>query len=245
MTAATKVKIRHPHSYTLELLQLTIDTLPPLFPKTEAGEVQRRKDAFARDLSASYDDIHDLIVEIGKRSWAQRKAYDDMYARYGRASEEAHLLEHLDAGLREKYEQFIHEGGKINHIENAKSGKDLWHVAPFERFFGPEEKFAIERALLAAREKARAEIRELVTGAKRKEYDRVVSEYHEREVRMDHMIAELRGLADVSQRWRETILGRVRTLQEAWSVVEQGVTEKDLEQELEYWQGTLESFLHA
>jgi hypothetical protein len=245
MVTAAPTKVRHPHAYTLELLQLAIDRLPPLFPKGAAADFQKREDAFLANPSASYDDIHDLIVEIGKESWSQRKAYEEMYARYGRASEEAHLLENLDTGIRSKYEQFIHEGGKISHIENAKSGPDLWEASPFERYFNPEEKFAIEKALLVARDSAREEIRDLVIGAKREEYDRLVKDYHERELRMEDMIAQLRGLADVSQKWRGTIMGRVRTLQEAWSVVEQGVNEKDLEQELDYWQGTLESFLHA
>lgn len=245
MVTATATKVRHPHAYTLELLQFAIDRLPPLFPKGDAAGFQKRKDAFLKDPSAPYDDIHDLVVEIGRQSWAQRKAYEEMYARYGRASEEAHLLENLDAGIRAKYEQFIHEGGKISHIENAKSGPDVWEASPFERYFDPEEKFAIEKALLVARDKAREEIRGLVTGAKREEYDRLVKEHHERELRIEHMIARLRGLADVSHKWRDAILGRVSTLQESWSVVEQGVSEKDLEEELEYWQGTLESFLHA
>jgi hypothetical protein len=245
MAVASATMVRHPHASTLELLQLAIDALPPFFPKAEAADAQRRKDAFMKDASASYDAIHDLIAELGKRSWAQRKAYEEMFARYGRASEEAHLLDELDAGIRAKYERFLHEGGKLDHIAHATSGGDIWKATPFERAFTPEEKFVIERALLAACDKAREEIRALVADAKREEYERIVRENHEKERRMEHMIAELRGLADVSQKWRDAILDRVRTLQEGWSVVEQGVTEKDLEAELDHWQGTLESFLRA
>lgn len=81
-----------------------------------------------------------------------------MYSRYGRASEEAHLLENLDRGIREKYEQFIHEGGKMGYIARAKSLEELLKPSPFERYFTPEEKFGIEQAMLAATDSARKEI---------------------------------------------------------------------------------------
>lgn len=238
-------KHRHPHAYTLELLVFAIGHLPPTFPADRKKHYGKRLKEFTRNVSANYDDIHKVIVELGKESWAERKAYEDMYERYGRASEEAHLLENLDVGLRDKYEKFLHEGGKISHIESAKSGEDIWKVSHFERYFGPEEHFAIKQALLAARDQAREEIEDLVTGKKSEEYANLVEGYRGSRGNIEKGIDELRNLAMVSDRWQDTIMDRVKVLEEGWSVVEQGVSQEQLKQELNYWRGTLEAFLTA
>lgn len=237
--------VRHPYAYTLELLTLAIMRLPPTFSDARREAFKERLTTFVKDPSTGYDEIRKTIVEIGKESWPYRKAYEEMYVRYGRASEESFLLENLDRGVREKYAQFIHEGGKINHIGSAKTAADLQQPSPFERYFTPEEKFAIEQALLVARDSARVEIDQLVTDKKKEEYERLVKSYAGRQRQMEEKIDELRHLSGVSKKWEGEISDRIRTLEEGWSVVEQGVDLPELERETEYWKGTLGSFLHA
>lgn len=236
---------RHPYAYTLELLMLAVAKLPPTFSDERRKDYEKRFQSFLKDHGRTYEEIQRTIVDLGKESWAFRKAYEEMYARYGRASEEAFLLENLDRGVREKFEQFIHEGGKINYVASAKSADDLRKPSPFERYFSPEEKFAIEQALLVARDSARSEIDGLVTGKKRDEYEALVQTYAERQRDIEKKIEELRGLAFVSEKWRAEIIDRVRRLEEGWSVVDQGADLADLERETEYWKGTLGAFLHA
>lgn len=236
---------RHPYAYTLELLTLAIMRLPPTFSDARREAFKEQLSRLVKDPSVEYGDIRKAIVEIGKESWPYRKAYDEMFARYGRASEESFLLENLDRGVREKYEGFIHEGGKINHISSARTAADLQQPSPFERYFSPEEKFAIGQALLVARDSAHAEIDELVTGKKKEEYERLVKSYSGQMRQMEEKIDELRHLSGVSQKWEAEISERIRTLEEGWSVVEQGVDLPELERETEYWKGTLGSFLHA
>lgn len=236
---------RHPYAYTLELLMLAIARLPPTFSEEKRKAFEAKFQQYLKDPKASYEEIRATIAGIGKESWPFRKAYEEMYARYGRASEESFLLEHLDLGVRDKYARFINEGGKINHIASAKSAEDLMRASPFERYFTPEEKFAIEQALLAARDSARAEINELVTDKKKEEYDALVRSYASRQRQMEEKIDEMRHLAGVSKKWEAEIADRIRTLEEGWSVVEQGTDLPELERETEYWKGTLGSFLHA
>lgn len=236
---------RHPYAYTLELLKLAIDRLPPTFSDEKRRAFQKRLDHFLKNPGEKYENITMTIAELGKQSWPYRKAYEEMYARYGRSSEESFLHENLDHGVREKYAQFIHEGGKINHIGSAKSADDLRQPSPFERYFTPEEKFAIEQALLVARDSARVEIDGLVTDKKRDEYEQLVKSYDARQRNIEAKIDELRHLSGVSDKWADEINDRIRTLEEGWSVVEQGVDLPELERETEYWRGTLASFLHA
>lgn len=236
---------RHPHAYTLSLLRMATAKLPPGFDDGERERYRRAVERFEAHPETQYEDIRALIVEIGRASWPFRKAYEEMYRTYGRASEEAFLLENLDEGIRGKYERFIHEGGKINHIERATSAEDLMNPSPFERYFTPEEKFAIEQALLVARDQARHEIDQLLMGEKREEYEALVDEQKTRGERLERMIDDLGSFLGLSERWDPVLRDRLRTIEEGWSIVEPGMDEERLEKELEYWRGTLASFLHA
>lgn len=236
---------RHPHAYTLELMKLSIERLPPTFSNERKSHYAALHAQFAKDRATSYDRIREALVEFGKESWAYRKAYEEMYARFGRSSEESFLLERLDRGVREKYERFIHDGGKLNYVESVKSVDELRAPSPFERYFTPEEKFAIEQALLDARDEARKEINQLVTDKKDVEYAKLVESYRGTQRSLEGKLEELRGLANVSDKWEAEINDRVRTIEEGWSVVEKGMDVVQLEKENEYWRGTLEAFLHA
>lgn len=237
--------ILHPYTYTLELLKLAVVHLPPTFSKEKRRAYEKKLEQFLEKPSTKYAEIQKTIVALGKDSWAYRKAYEDMYARYGHSSEEAFLLENLDGELKQKYERFIHEGGKIGYIPKVKSEEEQRQKSPFERFFEPKEIAAVEQALFIARDYARAEIEQLVTTQKRDEYKQLVKQYAERQEKMAAKIDELRRLAGVSAKWEPEIKERIRTIEEGWSVVGNDTDLDDLEQETEYWKGTLATFLKA
>ncbi len=235
----------HPHAYTLDLMRIALERLPSTFSSAKRKTYAKRLERYVHDRATKYEEIQETIAELGKDSWVYRKAYEEIFAQYGRASEEAHLLEKLDSGIREKYERFIHEGGKIGYIAATRSLEQLLQPSPFERYFTPEEKFAIAQALLAAKDAARAEIDELIGEKKKEEYTKLVKEYKVRQRMMESKLDELRSLATVSKKWTPSIQERIRTIEEGWSVVAEGWDLADLEKETEYWRGTLESFLHA
>jgi len=237
--------MRHPHGYTLQLLDLAVKRLPPLFDAKRREYFSRKLDEFRADPKATYEHIRLVITQLGRESWAYRQAYGHMYANYGRASEESFLLENLDNGVRKKYEQFLHDGGKLNYLERMRTAEELTAPTPFERFFTPEEKFAITQALLVARDYAKKEIDGLVTGEKRGEYEQLITTRIERQEAIEKKIEALRKMADISKKWRDSILDRVRVIEEGWSVMEPEVDEQALDKELEYWRGTLQSFLAA
>lgn len=238
-------KARHPHSFTLDLLEMALNRLPPTFSAENKKHYGERLHYFREHPETDFADIQQTIIDLGYESWPQRRAYEDMYAVYGRVSEEAYLLQNLDQGIRDKYERFLHEGGKINLIQSASAASDIWQSSPFERYFTPEEKFALEQALLVSRAAATKEINELVLGPKKDEYAKLVAAYVGRQALIKDKLDDLQQMASVSPKWQPMILDRARTLAEGWSVVERGINERLLDRELEYWRGTLESFLHA
>lgn len=240
--ASTKTQ---PYTYTLELLKFAVLRLPPTFSKEKRRAYEKKLAQFEEKPSAKYADIQKTIVALGKDSWAYRKAYEDMYKRYGRSSEEAFLLDNLDEAVRQKYERYIHEGGKLQYIPMVKTEEQLYQKSPFERYFNSEEKFAIEQALLIATDYARAEIEQLVTMHKKDEYKQLVKDYTAMQEQMAAKIDELRSLASVDPKWEPAIKDRVRTIEEGWSVVEQGTDLAELEHETEHWKGMLQAFLKA
>ncbi len=246
-TAATKTrtKVRHPYAFSLDLMRQAIDRLPPGFPAKKAKEFAGKLQDLSKRPDAPYAEIQSAIAALGKQSWPYRKAFEELYERYGRSSEESNLLTRLDLGLRDKYARFLNDGGKLNHIESAKSGTEIWSVSQFERFFTPEEKFGITQALIGAREGAREEIETLVEGQRRAEYEALITKFERRRGVMEDKLHELRSLADVSPKWRDEILNQVSTFEEGWSVVERQLDLAELDKLIEYWRGTLESFLAA
>ncbi len=243
MTVAAKN--RHPHAYTLDLFGLAIDRLPPTFSGERKKYYADRLAFFRGHPEADFAEIQEAIAELGRESWPQRRAYEDMYAAYGRSSEESFVMQNLDQGIREKYERFLHEGGKLNHIQGTTEATDIWQTSPFERYFTPEEKFALEQAILASRTAAVEEINGLVTGKKKEEYQKLAAAYAEQQKNIQSKLDDLERMASVSDKWQPLIMDRVHTLAEGWSVVERGINERLLDRELEYWRGTLETFLHA
>ena len=236
---------RHPHHYTLQLFKLAIDKLPPAFSAERKQYYTQKLAEFEADPKVVYEEIRLQLTQLGRESWPERQAYQEMYVRYGRSSEESFLLDNLDAGLRAKYEKFIGDGGKLNYLERVRSERELLEPSPFEKYFSPEEKFAIAQALLEARDQARQEIEELLSQSRSDEYAALVEDYRQYEKTLDKKLKELEKLSGLSDKWRETIVDRVRVIEEGWSVMEPGVDEELLDQELEYWQGTLKSFLQA
>ncbi|MEA3249126.1 MAG: hypothetical protein U9Q03_02090 [Patescibacteria group bacterium] len=237
--------MRHPHEYTLQLFNLAVKKLPPLYDEKRKAYFSRKTEEFRGDVKTPYEHIRLTITQLGRESWPYRQAYQDMYGNYGRASEEAFLLENLDEGVRKKYEQFLHEGGKLNYLESMRSAEEWTAPTPFEQYFTPEEKFGIAQALLVARDYAKKEIEGLVTGEKRSEYEDLITGYIEKEGAIEAKVEALRKMADVSEKWEPAIMDRVRVIEEGWSVMEQDMDEERLDRELEYWRGTLESFLQA
>ncbi|OGM01487.1 hypothetical protein A2480_04345 [Candidatus Uhrbacteria bacterium RIFOXYC2_FULL_47_19] len=236
----------HPHAHTLRLFGLVLDRLPPGFDESSRRSYARRLREFENDPKVPYEQIRLTIAQLGRDSWAQRQAYNEMYERYSRSSEESYLLENLDQGLRQKYEKFILDGGKIDQFgERIKNEIELFSPSPFQTYFSPEEKFAITQALLVARDSAREEINALVTGKKQDEYRLLVIDHTQREAGIESKIEELKRLAGLSPKWHDTIDDRVRVIEEGWSVMELGVDEERLDRELEYWHGTLAAFLRV
>jgi hypothetical protein len=236
---------RHPHTYTLQLFRLALDKLPPDFDPIRRTYFEKRWAEFEAAPDTPYEEIRVNITQFGRESWPERKAYQEMYYRYGHSSEEAFLLENLDLGIRQKFEKFLEDGGKINYLNRIRPIEQLLAPTPFEKYFSPEEKFAIAQALLAACDQARQEIEGLITNSRHEEYRQLVREFRLHAQVLEGKIKELEKMAAINKKWSETIMDRVRVLEEGWSIMEAGVNEDELNHELEYWKGTLAAFLAA
>jgi len=217
----------HKLSNELFLLKTTIDRTPFTYPEKEKEGFIRRYQALEADPEARRQDIDKLIVEIGKATWPYRKAYEEMVKNYGQQKLEEFFKLHLGDELRQKYEQFVAKGLGL---------KDYRRTKEFEEFFTPEENLQIEEALFSARDEQVLHMRGIIE-SKSDEYEENLKAFQKKQVELENMIANLRQIANQSDKWSDQILDKIKVFEEGWSVVERDFDEDNLRHEIEYWQG--------
>jgi hypothetical protein len=222
----------HPHKYTLDLLKIALDQLPETVPSDFVEAAFKDYEKFAENMAADPVMIEAKIAEVGKYSWSYRKAFIDLYEKYGKTREEEIFREKLTPDLREKYSGWIKTG---HTIHDARTG------AEFEKFFTSDEKFAIENATLEAHDEVEEETSMMVQGDKKEEYAERLKHWQERQNIINDNIKALRDLAAESPKWTGEILEKARLYEEGWSLVERDPDPYELDKELEYWRDSIQA----
>lgn len=218
------------HQYSLSLLRSTIDHAPNFFPQGRKKEMEEVYATYAADPTTDIAYIEDALVTFGKEIWPFRKSFWHIHDTDGRHNEEAYFLELLSPALRARYDLFKKKGNKIEDV--AKDGE-------FETFFSPEERVELTTAKLTAHERVLKGIEELCAGEHKELCTQSLGKYREHQARVEELIAQLRGLAEQSIKWRPEILDKARTFAAGWSGLEKEIAEEDVRNEIEYYQGVL------
>jgi hypothetical protein len=219
----------HPRQNELILLKKAIKAVPFTFPKEEKEKMFNRLNEFEKNPNAPAKDIEAAIVEVGKETWAHRKAYHDMLDSYAADKMNDFFKKNIRNGLLDKFEKFEKKGGGL---------KDLRRGKEFEEMFTAEENLQIEQAIFSAREELGRHMEDVIK-EHREEYDQAVETYEKRKKDLANMIASLAELADKSEKWSPEILDKVRRFEQGWSAVEQDFDEDKLKHEIEYWEGVI------
>jgi hypothetical protein len=221
----------HPHKYALDIFKLSLDRIPVTVPSEIIDQAHRDFEMIAENLQASGEAIEDANMKLGRAIWPYLKAYDELYAKFGKEKENEVFLEVLRPDVKEHYEKWNRSGGLIFDIRRGEE---------FENAFAPEEKFALEEAYLDAGEAARSYVDELVRGEKAAEYQKALEVWKERQAEMLERIAMLRAMANDSEKWSGEILGKVRLFELGWAVTERDPELYEIEKEIENWRGVLD-----
>lgn len=218
----------HPHQYLLKEYQIAINKLVPTVPKEVKENAQRQHDEFLGNENATEDTIRAAMAETGRAEYAYRHAYEEITKTAGDARYRELVLEHLEESVRAKVEPLLASGATLEDIVKSQL---------FEDQFSAEERYQVQDGILDAKEHLREEMAEFAV-KNEAEYQVLVEKWQGEMERISQALERLRELSGRDPKWKDEILGRVRTFEEGWSVTEPDPRLEEIEKEIEYWRGT-------
>lgn len=228
------LKLEHPCQFTLNLLWQMAEKAPVTFPEEKREIIKKKCDAFLKDKKVACQKVEEALVEFGREIWPYRKAWEEMYEKYGRPKEAEYFEKNLPKELHERYFACKVKGGGHCLREYRMCGL-------MEKCFSPDEKFFLDQAVLSTLSKTKEEVNELVLGSKRDEYQKLFEKWSALQKVMAEKIEELKKMAKMHPKWQAEILEKVKTIEEGWSIVERDITLKDIEQVVDFYRGAIES----
>lgn len=185
-----------------------------------------------KDPAVSRDKIDDDIIAFGKEIWPYRKAFWHVHDE-AKLEEQQYIREKLNPTLREKYEQFLRKGGRIEDIRKEAQLLDL------ETYFTPDELGGLVEAKLSAHDRVVSEVDSLCAGEKKQVCTNALAGYIEEQKKIEEFINQLRTLGESSLKWKSEILDKVRTFEAGWSGLEKEMAAQDMKGEIDYYLGVI------
>lgn len=204
------------------------------FPAEKKEVMKKRYDEFLADKKIACAMVEEAIVAFGREIWPYRKAWQEIYEKYGRSREAEYFEKHLPKTLHEKYFSCKKEGGGHCLREYRVCGK-------METCFTPDEKFFLDETVIAALEEAKKEVDDLVLGKKSDEYQKLFKKWSGEQKKLGTKIEELKKMAAKNQKWQAEIFDRIKTMEEGWSAVERDITMEEIEKTVDFYRGAIEN----
>ncbi len=227
-------KIEHPCQFTLNLFLEMIEKAPVTFPAEKKEAMKKRYGEFLVDKKIACIRIDEALASFGREIWPHRKAWKEMYEKYGRAKEAEYFEKNLPAKLHDKYFACKVKGEGHCLREYRMSGL-------METTFDSDEKFVLDEAVINTLKKTEEEVGALILGEKKEESRELLLKWSGEQKVMAGKIDELKKMAEANPKWREEILDKVKTIEEGWSLVERDITLGDIQQVVDFYRGAIES----
>jgi hypothetical protein len=227
-------KINHPCQFTLGLFAAMIEKVPAAFPAERLEAMKRQYDGYNKDKKIACAYVEKALVDFGREIWPYRKAWQEIYDKYGRAKEAEFFEKHLPEELHHKYFACKVKGGGHCLREYRMCGL-------METCFNPDEKFFLDETVIKALGQAREAADKIIAGEKKDEYEEALKKWSAEQKKMEEKISELEKMAAVEPKWRAEIEEKVKTIEQGWSIMEREITLKDIQQIIDFYQGAIEN----
>lgn len=228
------LKIEHPCQFTLNLFLQMIEKAPVTFPVERVDKMKKQYEEYLKNKKIACTKVEEALVFFGKEIWPFRKAWQEMYEKYGRPLEAEYFEKELPKELHEKYFACKVKGGGHCLREYRMCGL-------METCFNPDEKFFLDQTVISTLAKTKAYVNEIVLGQKKDEYQKLLEKWKAVQKDMEAGIEELKKMAKENSKWEAEILDKVKTIERGWSIVEQDINLKDIEQIVDFYRGAIES----
>ncbi len=208
----------HPHQYLLDEYKIAVDKLVPLTPADVVAEAHQLYERLAADPHATERQVRQALVEMGKKEFPYRKAYEALCATDEERRLEAAAYARMDAVIAEKVKAVTQHGVHLTDYVNSKL---------FEQQLEASERYHVEQAILQAHDVINKQCDERAKERQEK-FDDLVAKWTKKRDEIQNLIDELRNMAQRSPELASEILDRANVFEEGWSIVERDPDEKDV-----------------
>lgn len=220
----------HPHQYLLDEYRISLNKLVPLTPPEVREEAERLYTELEQNEHASERQIHQALVEIGKKEYPYRKAYEALCATDEEKRLEAAAFTHMDRTTAEKVRAVTVHG--VHLLDYVKSKL-------FESQLTAEERYHVEQALLQAHDAINRQCDERAT-ERQENFHALVEKWSANRDSIQLLIEELRRMAERSPELAGEILGKADVFEEGWSIVSRDPDEREVTEALQSFATQLE-----
>ncbi len=147
-------KLAHPCQFTLNLFLELIEKAPVTFSEERKKEIRRMCEEFLKDKKIACAKIEEASIAFGREIWPYRKAWQEMYEKYGRPKEAEYFEKELPKELHEKYFACKIKGGGHCLREYRMCGL-------MEKCFLPDEKFFLDQTVIKTLSRTKEEVDKL------------------------------------------------------------------------------------
>ena len=226
----TACHMAHPHQYLLDEYKICVDKLVPLTPPEVIEEAHRLYDQIAADEHANERQIHQALVEIGKKEFPYRKAYQELCAKDEEKRLEEAAYKKIDAPVAEKIRAVTSHGVHLTDYANSKL---------FEQQLTAEERYHVEQAILDAHDTINRQCDERAK-ERQENFDELVARWAKKRDEIQALINELRNMSSRNPELAGEITGQADQFEEGWSIVERDPEEKDVREAIASYATQLE-----
>ncbi len=199
-----------------------MERLVPLTPPEVLEEAYRlEKELFANE-HATERQIHQALVEIGKKEYPYRKAYEALCATDEEKRFEAAAFAKMDPVIQEKVQAVTVHGVHLSDYVKSKL---------FETQLTGEERYHVEQAILAAHDVVNKQCDERAS-ARQESFETLVKDWTAKREEIQHLIDELRNMASRSPALAGEILAQADAFEEGWSIVSRDPHEREVREAL-------------
>jgi hypothetical protein len=211
-----------------------IERAPAAFSSEKKEEMQKKYEEYLKDKKIARARVEETVILFGKEIWPYHKAWQEVYEKYGRQKEAEYFEKELPKELHDKYFACKVKGGGHCLREYRMCGL-------METCFDPDEKVFLDETVIKTLGKTRKDIDRLTTGSKKNEFQKLLEKWRAAQKEMAAGIEELKKMAGANPKWRAEILDKVKTIEQGWSIIEQDINLKDIEQLIDFYKGAIES----
>lgn len=221
--------LNHPHAALLAEWRIAIDHFVPTTPEDLKKKAVELYEAHLRRPDTEEATIRQDLQQIGRLEYPHRHAFLEATEAKRPQMLLDLVLKELPSALQERLTTHIASGGDVVSFAHSEA---------FERDLSPNDRVVFERALLSAQEETETMLASSVS-ATSEAYKALWKKWEDTAVRLETLLSNIEALKGVDPKWTGEIQERVDRFRDGFSLVEPDPTERELQEELEYWKGTL------